>query len=441
MLHADVGGLALGAGGSLSSGFVMLCSNYRRNADQMYMLQIGGLDPLAGSLFLVLMTSSCFCGLIDLDHPVIVEFLFELAGSQDVDGPIQLVCLCGFSFSMTLNHQKRHKRRHQIIHRAASSSFRHQQLPAPNNDGATGPNFSIGPTCNIPNKDHYWSPNKHSFGLKTRTSASNRRKESQPAVNILANEGSWVVARLREQRANNPTPSSHRTSQILQLAGSNEQLKRTNRQRPGLVRQHRGGSNKPAKIGNVPHRIAHHHTSCRTKVLIKRHGPTKRCPEPKPPKPRPQNNRFLTALTCGNNNYFVLRGAAAAISRRMHHAIDLNRDAREFLCPVWIGDFACYFTNDAASFCLILLSRGAEAPWRTVNCEPMLRFDVVIPYWCLWEVAPEVDFCILLATAAPVDGIRSGFGWGSGALALWFLLAPSDDGFLHCLAQFLALWR
>ncbi|GMH18548.1 hypothetical protein Nepgr_020389 [Nepenthes gracilis] len=98
----------------------------------------------------------------------------------------------------------------------------------------------------------------------------------------------------------------------------------------------------------------------------------------------------------------------------------------------------------------------------------MLRFDVVIPYWCLWEVAPEVvgcgwfmcwarlafllhllveltgllaDFCILLATAAPVDGIRSGFGWGSGALALWFLLAPSDDGFLHCLAQFLALWR
>ncbi|GMH18594.1 hypothetical protein Nepgr_020435 [Nepenthes gracilis] len=41
---------------------------------------------------------------------------------------------------------------------------------------------------------------------------------------------------------------------------------------------------------------------------------------------------------------------------------------------------------------------------------------VLIPPQCDLSL---VDFCILLATAAPVDGIRSGFGWGSGALALW----------------------
>ncbi|GMH03455.1 hypothetical protein Nepgr_005294 [Nepenthes gracilis] len=52
MLHADVGGLALGAGGSLSSGFVMLCSNYRRNADQMLHAVVDDLALGAGGLLL-----------------------------------------------------------------------------------------------------------------------------------------------------------------------------------------------------------------------------------------------------------------------------------------------------------------------------------------------------------------------------------------------------
>ncbi|GMH24773.1 hypothetical protein Nepgr_026616 [Nepenthes gracilis] len=147
-----------------------------------------------------------------------------------------------------------------------SSTVQHQAVlpqttPAQNTGGATGPSFSIGPTCNIPeNSDQYWSQNKHSLVSKPaqciKSTDSNRSQQYSIQANL---EGSREVAQLREQLANNPTPSSHCTSQILQLAGSNEQQNCTNRQH--LSSATSGGSRKPAKIGNEAHQTAHHHTS------------------------------------------------------------------------------------------------------------------------------------------------------------------------------------
>ncbi|GMH16898.1 hypothetical protein Nepgr_018739 [Nepenthes gracilis] len=158
------------------------------------------------------------------------------------------------------------KRRHQIIHKQKIKLFCHKQLPA-RTPWCNRAQFSIGPTCNIPeNRDQYWSQNKHSLVSKPAQCIKSTGSNHSRQYNILANlEGSREVAQLREQQANNPTPISHCTSQILQLAGSNEQQNCTNRQQ--LSSATSGGSSKPVKIGNVAHQTAHHHTSPQDKRL------------------------------------------------------------------------------------------------------------------------------------------------------------------------------
>ncbi|GMH21155.1 hypothetical protein Nepgr_022997 [Nepenthes gracilis] len=95
-----------------------------------------------------------------------------------------------------------------------SSTVQHQAIlpqttPAQNTGGATGPSFSIGQTCNCPEKrDQYWSQNKHSMVSEPAQCINSTGSSRSLQYSILANlGGSREVAQLREPVASTQHPA------------------------------------------------------------------------------------------------------------------------------------------------------------------------------------------------------------------------------------------